>query len=178
MRRAAKQQLVMIGEIVRPHGLRGTVKVRATTENPQRFSLLQKVQLQQKASTLGEYVIERLQVTNKDVYLKFRGVNDRNHAEQLLGAQLMIAREQCLPLAKNEYYQFEIIGLPVYTLMGESLGEIVDIESCPANDVWVIRDGRREKLIPAIQSIIHEVDLQNRRVIITPIPGLLEDVPE
>ncbi len=172
---ANEPQMVMIGEIVRSHGLRGTVKVRATTEDPQRFSLLAKVQLQRDALILGEYLIERVQIGHDEVFVKFHGITDRNQAEQLRGAGVMIPRQARLPAAPDQFYHFEIIGLPAYTAAGEPIGEIVNIETFPAHDVWVIRHGNQERLVPAVKSFIKEVDLQNRRVVITPIPGLLED---
>ena len=168
----------MIGEIVRSHGLAGVVKVRATTDDPQRFSLLEKVSLQRGEHQLGEFAIEAMQIGKAGVLLKLRGVNDRDSAEQLRGAGLMIAREECLPTGADQFYLFDIIGLPVYTEAGELVGEIIDIGTYPANDVWVVRRGAQEKLIPAIKSVIQKVDLTNGRVVITPIPGLLEDVPE
>jgi 16S rRNA processing protein RimM len=165
----------MIGEIVRSHGLEGAVKIRATTDSPEQFSFWRNVQLQRGADSLGEYVIDRIQTANNGLFVKFRGVNDRHQADLLRGAQLMIPREECLPAEPDQFYHYEIIGLPVFTTTGEALGEIVDIGRYPANDVWVIRSGNEEKLIPAIDSVIQKVDLPNRRVIINPIPGLLED---
>jgi 16S rRNA processing protein RimM len=168
--------MVMVGEIVRPHGLAGAVKVRATTDAPQRFSLLEKVLLQRDGRPLGEYLIERLQIGNNEVFVKFHSVNDRNQAETLRGASVMIPVTARLPAPAGEFYHSEIIGLPAYTAAGESLGAIVDIETFPAHDVWVIRHGNQARLIPAVKAFIKEVDLQNRRVVITPIDGLLEDV--
>jgi len=167
-------QLVMIGEIVRSHGLRGTVKVRIVAEMEQ-FSRLQKVQLQRGAQRLGEYVIERVQTGNDGLFIKFLGVNDRDQAELVRGAQMMIGLEECLPAAPGQFYLFEIIGLPVFTASGQPVGEIVDIARNAANDVWVIRNGEEEKLIPAIDAVVQKVDLPNRRVIINPIPGLLDE---
>jgi 16S rRNA processing protein RimM len=164
----------MIGEIVRSHGLRGAVKVRAAADEPKQLSLLRKVRLQRGAQALGEYAIEKLQTGSGGFFIKFCGVNDRDQAELLRGAELLIAREECLPTAAGQFYQFEIIGLPVYTSSGEFIGEIAGIERHPANDVWVIGNGKEEKLIPAINTVVQEVDLSNRRVIINPIPGLLE----
>jgi 16S rRNA processing protein RimM len=172
---ANEPQMVMVGEIVRPHGLAGAVKVRATTDDVQRFSLLEEVKLQRDGRTLGEYRVERVQIGNAEVFVKFQGVDDRNQAETLRGAGLMISREARVPAPVDQYYYFEIIGLPAYSEAGEPLGEIVDIETFPAHDVWVIRHGDRERLVPAVKAFIKDVDVQNRRVVIAPIPGLFED---
>ncbi len=166
---------MMVGEIVRPHGLAGAVKVRVTTDDPQRFSLLEEVKLERGGQLLGEYRLERVQIGNGEVFVKFHSVDDRNQAEALRGASVMIPREARVPAPADHYYHFEVIGLPVYTAAGEPLGEIVSIETFPAHDVWVIRHGERERLVPAVEAFIKEVDVQNRRVVIAPIPGLFED---
>jgi 16S rRNA processing protein RimM len=178
--RATETQMVMIGEILRSHGLRGVVKIRATTDDPQRFFLLQRVQLQRDSRTLGEYTLERVQVGNDGVFVKFHGISNRHEADQLRGTQVMISRAECLPTEPDQFYTFDIIGLPVYTITGIHLGEIVGIEAFPANDVWVVRNpdsSGQEWLIPAIKSVIQQVDLKNRRVVIEPIPGLLNESP-
>jgi 16S rRNA processing protein RimM len=167
-------QLVMIGEIVRSHGLRGAVKVRAVAEMEQ-FSRLQKAQLQRGTQELGEYVIERVQTGNDGLFIKFQGVNDRDQADLVRGAQMMIGFEECLPAAPGQFYQFEIIGLAVFTASGQPVGEIVEVARYPANDVWVVRNGEEEKLIPAVDAVVQKVDMPNRRVIINPIPGLLDE---
>jgi 16S rRNA processing protein RimM len=171
-------QMVMVGEIVRPHGLAGMVKIRATTDDPQRFALLEKVQLQRDGHPLGEYRLERLQIAGNAVLAKFHGVNDRNQAETLRGAGLMIPAAARLPAEQDRFYHFEIIGLPAYTEAGEFIGEIVAIETFPGHDVWVIRCGAQERMVPAVKAFIKEVDLPNRRVVITPITGLLEDAEQ
>jgi 16S rRNA processing protein RimM len=168
-------QLVMIGEVVGAHGLAGAVKVRATTDDVEQFAPWQKIQLQRGDNSLGEHVIEQLQIANKGLLIKFQEVNDRNRAELLRGAQLLIPREECLPAEADQFFHYEIIGLPVFLPNGDPLGEIVGVERYPANDVWVIRSGGVDKLIPAIDSVVQKVDLPNRRVIINPLPGLLED---
>lgn len=168
-------QMVMVGEIVRPHGLAGAVKVRATTDDPQRLSLLEEVKLERDGRTLGEYRVERVQIGAGEVFVKFQSVDDRNQAETLRGASLMIPRAARLPAPADQYYHFEIIGLPAYSQTGELLGEIVAIEAFPAHDVWVIRHGQNARLVPAVKAFIKEVDVQNRRVVIAPIPGLFED---
>jgi len=168
-------KLLIIGEIVRSHGLEGAVKVRVVADALEQFSSLRKVQLQREAQLLGEYVIEKLQSGNDGFFVKFRGVNDRHQADFLRGAQLMMARDECLPLQPEQFYRFDLVGLPVFKTTGEPVGEIVDIQFYPANDVWVIHDGKKEKLIPAIDTVVKKVDLANRRVIIDPMPGLLDE---
>jgi 16S rRNA processing protein RimM len=168
-------KMVMIGEILRSHGVRGVVKIRATTDDPARFFLLKKVLLERNTASLGEFAIERVQPRPKDVLVKFYGIDDYDQAEKLRGAAVMIPRQECLPKGEGEFYQFEIVGLPVYTTAGTHLGEVAEIYALPANDVWVIRKEGQEALIPAIKPVVQTVDLINQRIVVAPIPGLLDD---
>lgn len=165
---------VIIGQVLRSHALRGAVKVRIFPDAAEQFLHLRQVLLQRGEQRLGEYAIENLQAANGGFLVKFREVNDRDQAESLRGAEVLIAREACAPAALNQFYDFDLIGLPVFTASDEPVGELVDILHYPANDVWVIRCDAAEKLIPAIDTVIQKVDLPNRRVVITPLPGLLE----
>ena len=115
-----------------------------------------------------------MQLINRGVLLSLQGIESRNDAERLRGATLEIPGDQVLPLAENEYYYFQLIGLQVVAESGESIGKVEDIISYPANDVFVVRMGEREVLIPDVPDIICKVDLQNGCLVINPLPGLLD----
>jgi len=168
-------QFVVIGQVLRSHALRGAVKVRIIPDAADQFLQLRQVLLQRGEQMLGEYVIEKVQAGNGGFFVKFREVNDRDQAERLRGAELIIPRAACELAAPDQFYHFDLIGLRVFTADNEPLGELADILHYPANDVWVIRHGEAEKLIPAIDTVIQKVDLPNRRIVITPLPGLLEE---
>lgn len=170
-----KPPFVVIGQVLRSHALHGAVKMRIIPDAVEQFLHLRQVLLQRGDQMLGEYEIEKLQAGNDGFLVKLRAVNDRDQAEGLRGAEVMITRAACAPAAMNQYYYFDLIGLPVFTAGNEPVGELVDILHYPANDVWVIRSGGHEKLVPAIDTVIQQVDLPNRRIVITPLPGLLEE---
>ena len=170
---------VTIGIILRPHGLRGMVKVRPTTDDPNRYFDLNQVRLYQKDAALGEIKIERVEMsTPQSLLIKFRGRDSIDNVESLRGAEIRIPREECLPTEDDQFYQFDLIGLPVQTTSGQILGAISSIIEHPGNDIWVVHDeAHNELLIPAISSVIKEVNLTQRRVIIEPLPGLFEVTP-
>lgn len=167
-------QFVIIGQILRSHALHGAVKVRVIPDAEEQFLHLRQVVLQRGEQTLGMYAIEKLQNITDGFLVKFREINDRDQAESLRGAKLIIAREACEPAGPDQFYHFDLIGLPVFSASDEPLGEVVDILHYPANDVWVIRQDGTERLVPAIDAVIQKVDLPNRRIVITPLPGLFD----
>lgn len=168
-------QFVIIGQVLRSHALHGAVKARIIPDAEEQFLRLRQVLLRRGEQALGTYAIEKLQNINDGFLVKFREINDRDQAESLRGAELVIALEACESAGPDQFYHFDLIGLPVFSASDEPLGEVVDILHYPANDVWVIRQGGAEKLVPAIDAVIQKVDLPNRRIVITPLPGLFDE---
>ncbi len=171
---------VTIGIILRPHGLRGALKVRPLTDDPNRYFDLAKVSLHQKGKPLGEFRIERVEISNaQNLLVKFHERGSIEEVEALRGAEIRIPRSECLPTTTGQFYHFDLIGLPVQTSAGRSLGTVSEILEHPGNDIWVVHgENHNELLIPAIDSVIKEVNLEQRFIIIDPLPGLLDDAAE
>jgi 16S rRNA processing protein RimM len=175
-----EHQEVTIGIIVKPHGLRGVVKVWPTTDDPQRYHHLDRVRAYVRGEFLGELQIQRVEIAGPELVLvKFAEHDTCDEAERFRGAELKIARTECLPTAENQFYHFDLIGLPVRTEAGVALGKIVEVIEHPGNDLWVVHDdARNELLLPAVSTVIKEVNLAKKYVIISPIAGLLDDFPQ
>jgi 16S rRNA processing protein RimM len=86
----------------------------------------------------------------------------------------MLANEDLPPAKPGEFYYYEAIGCSVFLLDGRSIGKIEEVFSNGAHDVWVVRDGEREVLVPVIENVVKAMDLAARRVTIEPVPGLLD----
>ena len=106
--------------------------------------------------------------------MKLKGCNSISEAEKLKGFEIAIPEKWLWPLGVDEYYHFQIIGLDVYTDKGVHLGAVKDIFPTGSNDVYTVKKGQKEYLIPAIKEVIKEVDLPRKRIIIHPIEGLLD----
>ena len=110
----------------------------------------------------------------KGVLLKLAGVATPEQAEALRGALVFVPAAEAVPLSEGQYYWHQIIGLDVQTSDGRQLGRISDILRTGSNDVYVVRSDRGELLIPAIEDVVKEIDLARRRMIVEPMPGLLD----
>lgn len=165
-RRPEQPQRLSIGRIVGAHGVRGAVKLRIWTHFPERIPELTHVYLD------GETTPRRLlraQLHGDIALLQLEGISTRNEAEALRGAVVRIDRSQAAPLAEDEYYHFEIIGLHVVNEAGEHLGQVVEILETGANDVYIVqRPDGRELLLPALRSVILEIDLEHQRMVVRP----------
>jgi len=170
--------LVVIGTVRRAHGVRGELLVTPHTDDPSRFALLREVRLLLPDGQRRDVNVTGARVSNKGVLLRVAEIADRTAAEQIVGADIVISREQCLPLPPDSYYIFELVGMAVRTTDGRLLGTLQEVVDFPANDVWVVRDGQREYLLPAVKEVIKQVDRQQRVIVIEPIAGLVDEEPE
>ena len=164
--------LITIGRVVKPHGIDGTLKVFPLTDFPQHFQSLKVVFLIKDRTT--EVSVEEARLHKGHVLLKLRQCTDRSCAEKWTGAEIAIDSSELWPLKDGEYYQFQIEGLHVITEEGESLGEVAEIIPTGSNDVYVIRKGEREYLLPAIKEVIKSVDLEKKEIIVHLLEGLID----
>lgn len=169
-----KTEWATIGQVVALFGVRGEVKVRSLTDIPDRFQQLEAVYLGPDA--VQTYKIEHVRPYKGEmVILKLAGISDANAAEALRNRSLLIPLEQLAKLPPDSYYQHDILGLTVHLLDGRELGPIVDILETGSNDVYIIKgsDGK-QIMIPALKTVIKQIDLLRRTMYIDPLPGLLE----
>lgn len=161
-----------VGRILRPHGVRGEMRMEILTGYPERLSLHRVFYLGPQARP---YPVESVRFHQGAALIKLAGCDDRTTAESLRGLLVQIPLEDAVPLEEGEYYYFQVVGVEVFTDGGELLGQVVEVMETGANDVYVVRGPRGEVLIPAVEDVVRELDLTARRMVIVPIPGLLED---
>lgn len=161
-----------VGRVLRPHGIRGELRVQSLTDFPEHLAEVSHVYV---GPNYCQHKIERVRLHQGRILLKLEGYEDRTAAEALRDQTVYIAMEDAVPLEEEEYYHFQIVGMEMATEGGETLGEIVEVLALPgANDVFVVHGPRGEILIPAIEEVVHEIDFDAMRIVIIPIPGLLD----
>ena len=168
------EDLLQVGVITSTHGIRGEVKVFPTTDDPERFLDLQEVilDLGREKKTL---TISNVKFFKQFVILKFKGYDDINLVEPFRKKGLWITREQAVPLEEDEYFIADLIGLSVVTDQGEKLGKISDVLQTGANDVYAVTTPEgKELLFPAIKDCILDVDIQEGRMTVHVLKGLLD----
>lgn len=170
-----KTEWATIGKIVAPFGIHGELKVFSLSDVPDRFASLKAVYVLNPEPV--RYVIKNVRPFKGDfVLLKFVGIDDANIADTLRNTELVIPLEQLAKLPPDSYYQHDILGLQVYTLENRLIGTIVDILVTGSNDVYVVKGKEGQQfLIPAIKTVIKQVDLIRRMMYIEPMKGLLDD---
>ena len=167
------EQLLQVGVISSTHGVRGEVKVFPTTDDVKRFKKLKKVILDTGKEQLP-LEIEGVKFFKNLVILKFDGFDNINDIEKYKGKRLLVDREHAVKLKKDEYFIADMIGMDVFTEDGELFGALKDVMETGANDVYIIEmsDGK-EVLVPAIKQCILDVDIENRKMVIHLLEGLV-----
>ena len=161
-----------IGKIVNTQGLKGDVRVFPTTDDTRRFDALETVTLRGKRG-LTEYAVEKVRYQKNLVILKLAGIDSIEQAEKLRGDELVVTRENALPLDADEYYVKDLEGMTVVTEEGENLGILADILVTGANDVYVVRPAEgKDLLIPAIKQCVLRVDYDAKVMTVSLLEGL------
>lgn len=170
-----RPEWITIGVITAPQGVRGAVRVRPLTDFPERLLGLERAYLLQEGSRT-ERRIERASRHTRGLFvLKFEGIGDRDAAEELRGAAIQVPRSEAAPLPEGAYYVFDLVGCEVRLTSGERLGELIDVLTTAANDVYVVtKDGGGEVLIPAVRHVVKAIDTEAGTIVVDPIPGMLE----
>lgn len=167
--------MFIVGKIVNTHGLKGEVKVKRITDFEERFHIGSTVYLKNKDGEITPLKIICFRTHKNHDLLQFENYDDIEAVEPLKGKTLYIKKEQLTPLDEGEFYYHEIIGCKMYTLDGQYIGEIESILTPGANDVWVVKnDEGKEYLIPYIEDVVKEVNINEKKVFIELMEGLLD----
>lgn len=162
-----------VGKIVNTHGVRGEVRVLATTDFiAERFAAGNTLYLQEKDTQLA-LEIEKVRQHKGFILVKFVGYDNINDVQKFRDHELMVSADDQQPLEDGQYYYHQIIGLTVKTVDGRELGTIKEILSPGANDVWVVaRPKQKDLLLPVIDDVVKNVDLDDGLVEVELLEGL------
>jgi len=166
---------VPVGKILNSHGVHGEVRVFPFSGVPDNFKFYSKMVAVNSESGLSlTLTVKRTRNQGKFVILRFENLNTRDEAELLRGSQLLVHKHDLPPLGPDEYYWFELKGMRVETDDGQELGIVSSIFNTKAHDVIVVTSREGEYLIPVNDEVIQQLDSKAGRVVIKPLPGLLE----
>ena len=165
---------VPVGKLARTHGLRGELKFYPHDSEGVEFSDGQVVQLEGIAK---EIKVQSIRGANAPFIIKLEGIDSIESAKLLTGQEVLANREDFPSLPEGEYYRFEIEGLAVFDEDGTPHGVIEEVIPTGSNDVYVVRNGDSEWMLPMIDSVVKSIDLEQGKLIFHRIEGLFEDTP-
>jgi len=164
-----------VGKIVNTHSLKGEVKVISSTDfEEERFKKGSKLLITRGNQLIREVVVQSYRNHKNFLLVKFEGIDSVEEAEKLKNLQIKIDSDEVGELEENEFYFHQIIGCEVFDENDKNLGEIIDILTPGANDVWVIKgENGKEILIPYIEDVVKQIDITNKKVNIEVMEGLI-----
>ncbi|GGW81573.1 MULTISPECIES: ribosome maturation factor RimM [Streptomyces] len=170
---------LVVARIGRAHGIKGEVTVEVRTDEPE-LRLAPGAVLATDPAAKGPLTIETGRVHSGRLLLRFEGVTDRTGAEALRNILLIADVDpEELPEEEDEYYDHQLMDLDVVTKDGVEVGRITEISHLPSQDLFIVeRPDGSEVMIPFVEAIVTEIDLEEQRAVIDPPPGLIDDRAE
>lgn len=168
------EKYLEIGQIVNTFGIKGQVKIVPFTDDITRYDELKEIYVEKK-NELKLFQIEQVNYKKNMVILKLKGIETVEEAEKLRNCYLKIDRKDAKKLPKDTYFIVDLLGLDVYTDEGKLLGKVDDIYNAGSSDIYVVKDELgKQILLPAIKDVLKEVDLENKKIIVHLIKGLVD----
>ena len=167
------EKYLEVGQIVNTFGIKGQVKVVPFTDDIKRFDELKQIYIQ-KNNSLEPFEIEEVKYHKNMVLLKLKGIDTIEQAEKLRNYYIKIDRKDAKKLPEGTYFIVDLIGLEVYTDENKLLGILDDIYNTGSSDIYVVKDELgKQILLPAIKDVVKTIDLENRKIIVHIIKGLI-----
>lgn len=162
---------IKVGKLVNTHGVKGYIKCLPMTDDLERFEELEYIYTEKDNK---RRIINDVWYQKGMVYLKLENIDDMDSAESFKDTYISILEDQLRELPQDSYFLFDLEGMDVYSTEGDYIGEISDIFQTGANDVYEVKNKNKSYLIPAIKDVVKTVNVQDRKMIINVIEGLLE----
>ena len=156
------QPELRIGRVLKAHGVKGALRVELLTDFPERFRPGNEIDIGGRP-----LVVARSEEQEGGLLVTFEGINDRNAAEELVGAYCTLPLDAAKPLPADRYYHFQLVGLSVFDAHQQrDLGRVAEVLTYSANDVLRVVDGKTEILIPMIKSVVRTINTDEGRIIV------------
>lgn len=169
-------EYLVIGQITKPHGVRGELRVDVSTDEPARFLKLKEVLIARNERQTPQMMeVESVRFHQDKALVKFVGLNYRDQIEEFRKWLVLIPIDQAIPLEDGEFFYYQLVGMTVETDEGEFLGELTEVIQTGANDVFVVQHPEKgERLIPDTEEVVTKIDGEARKITVHVIPGLFD----
>jgi len=167
--------LLIIGKVIRPHGLSGLLRIFSYSGSGESLINAETVLLRPVQGEILEFKVVSVKAHPNALLMRLEGISSLETAEKFRGAEILIRKDTLRHESEDEYFWFELIGLEVFLNSGRFIGTLKDIINTGSNDIYVVKEGDKEFLIPALHGIVTKIDLQGKRMVIADnIDGLLD----
>ncbi|OPX37656.1 MAG: 16S rRNA processing protein RimM [Desulfobacteraceae bacterium 4484_190.2] len=173
MPRASSGSLLLVGKVIGPHGLGGLLRIWAYARSEASFLDAETVMLRSVSGETHEYTVTYIRPHKNFFLMRLDGLSAVGEAAEYRGADIFVNKE-AVARSDDEYFWYELLGLKVYLDTGQYVGTISEIIPTKAHDIYVVKEGDKEVCIPAIYEVVKEIDIANKKMVISALEGLLE----
>ncbi|MGC2422985.1 MAG: ribosome maturation factor RimM [Nitrospirota bacterium] len=167
---------VLVGIVLKTIGLKGELKIKPLTDNPDRYSEGAKVWAEVEGGKPPlPLTVRSSRAAGRDIAVYFDEIGSIEEAEGFRGKELFVPESDVPPLPEGEYYQYQVLGLEVYASSGRLLGKVSDIIEAGEKDVYVVRGGGKEYLIPVTDEAVEEIDVKGGKIKLRPMKGYIPE---
>jgi len=168
---SSEPEFLIVGRIIRPHGVRGELAMKILTQFPEHLAILETLYVGPRHTPRG---VVRLRRTPAGMIILLEGITNRDQAEKLRSAMVHIHIDDAIPLGDGEVYLYQIQGIRVVSDTGEELGKLTGLIETGANDVYIVTNEQgNELLLPAIPDVIRQIDVTNQLMTVHLLEGLV-----
>ena len=168
------RDLILIGHVIRPHGIAGLLRIVSYAQSLETFLQAGSVFMDRGNNEFEERKVIDIRPHGSSFLLRLSGLNSIEQTEIFKAAKIFIRKDSLIKKDEDEFFYYELRGLNVYSITGQYLGVVKEIFPTGSNDVYVVEGQGKEFLIPAIHQVIKEINIAQKRMVISPIKGLLE----
>ncbi|MEW5806665.1 MAG: ribosome maturation factor RimM [Acidobacteriota bacterium] len=168
------ERLISIGKVVRTWGLRGDVAIKLFSGRVGHLMKFHKLMAGEEADSIRTICLERERFRRRQIIAKFSGIDSKEEAEKIIGWHVFVRVSELGPLAEDEYYIDDLVGMRVVLESGKAIGRVIAIDETRGTDLLVVQKGAKEFLIPFARSICVRVEIENRIIVVRPPAGLLD----
>jgi len=170
---APSSDLLLVGKVIRPHGLKGLLRIKAYAGSEASFLEAETVLFKTVSGEICKFTVTSI-TPHKNIFLMdVEEITSGDEAEAYRGSEILVQKET-LTREDDAFFWYELLGLNVYLNTGECLGSISQILTTGSNDIYVVKKGETEIYIPAVHEVVTEIDLENGKMTISPMEGLLD----
>lgn len=174
MKRVSPEDLLLVGSVMRPHGLRGLLRIRSYARSEASFLNAGTVFLKTVSGETHEHAVLSISPHQSIFLLTLKGLDSLEEAEKYRDADVFIRKDSLVRESDEDYFWYEIIGMQVYLKSGDYIGTITRVIPTGSNDVYVVRKEGAEILIPGIHEVVQEIDPEGKKMIIDAMEGMLD----
>lgn len=169
------KEFVLVGKVVKPHGIRGEFCIKSFADSPFLFDEIQRIFLREGKRRPQPVTVRSWRTHKNMLLMTVNQVADRNRAEELRGCEVLVRAEDLPEISDEEFYLYQVEGFRVVLEDGRDVGRLTGFIESPGQDVWSITTPQdREVLLPAVPEFILDVDMDGQTIVIEPPEGLLD----